>query len=450
MPAPVTIDRQAYLANLRQSGLLSDTQLAALEEQVPESARGRAIARTLVERGLLTKFQAEQLLAGRTGGFFLGQYRILDLLGQGGMGRVFKAQHLTMKRIVALKVLSPNLLKTGRAQELFLREVRTAAQLAHPNIVTAHDANQVNGRYYLVLEFIDGPNLDQLVRDQGPLPIGQACDYIRQIALGLQHAHQLGMVHRDMKPANVLVQVAVGAQGESYGVAKISDFGLARWHNRDGRAEDTSGTIHARANVVMGTPDYLAPEQARDVHQADIRSDLYSLGCTFHYLLTGQAPFPGGSTMEKVIRHSTEPATPVEALRPDVPPAVAAIVRRLMAKDPAERFQTPAELVIALAPYCVSGPAHWSGVRQNVSLEEGMSPVVDVDLIGEIGTLEDRSSALNSTLPPALSPTPQTIVQVPVIVNLRERRQFRLALYWSLGIVGALLAIGGLVALLAR
>src|ERR1700722_11950573 len=157
MPAPQRVDRQTFLTHLRQSGLLSSAELAEAEKDLPASNRGRVLARALVEKGVLTKFQAERLLIGRTAGFLLGQYRILGELGRGGMGRVFRAEHRTMNRIVALKVLAPEVLRTDRAQELFLREVRAAAQLVHPNIVTAYDANEIEGRFFLVLEFVDGP-----------------------------------------------------------------------------------------------------------------------------------------------------------------------------------------------------------------------------------------------------------------------------------------------------
>ena len=208
--------------------------MAGVMGRLPETPRGRVVARALVEQGLLTKFQAELLLAGSTSGFLLGQYRILDQLGRGGMGRVFKAEHQTMNRVVALKVLSPHLLKTPKAQQMFQREVRAAARLVHPNIVTAYDANQIDDRYFLVMEFVDGPNLDQLVRERGPLPVGQACDFIRQAADGLQYAHELGMVHRDIKPANLLVQRSAG-QPPTFDRAcvKILDFGLARLQSRD-------------------------------------------------------------------------------------------------------------------------------------------------------------------------------------------------------------------------
>src|SRR5713101_6949943 len=214
----------------------------------------------------------------------------------------------------------------------------------HPNIVTAYDANQIGDRHFMVMEFVDGPNLEQLVRQTGPLPIGQACDFIRQAAHGLQFALENHMVHRDIKPANLLVQRAGGSARDSQCVVKILDFGLARLHQRSPEDEPGSNTILTKENTVMGTPDYVSPEQARDLHKVDIRSDLYSLGCTFYYLLTGQVPFPGGSAADKLIRQNAQEPTPLEELRPEVPSGVAAIVRRLMAKKPRARFQTPTEL----------------------------------------------------------------------------------------------------------
>ena len=319
MAASQSVDRQTFLSHLRSSGLVPEGTLRSAS--LPDTNRGRLVARALVESGLLTRFQAERLLAGRTAGFLLGQYRILDQIGRGGMGRVFKAEHLTMQRIVALKVLSPGLVDNERAHELFLREVRAAAQLVYPNIVTAYDANQIDGRYFLVMEYVDGLNLDQLVRKQGPLSVGLACDYVRQVAIGLQRAHALGMVHRDIKPANILAQ-RHGVSEDSPGLVKISDFGLARLQTPGAatHSPNNAGTILTRDNTVMGTPDYLSPEQSRSLHKTDIRSDLYSLGCTFYFLLTGQVPFPGGNSLEKLIRHSTETCPIRSAARPPRPP----------------------------------------------------------------------------------------------------------------------------------
>lgn len=357
MIRPPRTDRPTFLARLRQSGLVADAKLASIAARLPETDRGRLVARALVELGLLTKFQAEQLLAGRTAGFFLGPYRILEQLGRGGTGRVFKAQHGKLGRIVALKVLSGKLLRSGRGHELFAREARAAAALDHPNVVAALGAGRVGDRCFLALEYVNGPNLDRFVRQKGPLPIDQACDFIRQAALGLQYAHDRGMVHRDVKPGNLLLQTGAGERCGTCGVVKVSDFGLARLGGAGG---DALGTLIVKANTVLGTPDFLSPEQARCVHRADGRSDLYSLGCSFYYLLTGQMPYPGGTALEKLLRHSTEEPTPVEWHRTEVPAVVSAVVRKLMAKDPAERFQTPKELANALTPFACHRPAVWT------------------------------------------------------------------------------------------
>jgi serine/threonine-protein kinase len=451
-----SVTRQTFLANLRQSGLLSAEQLEAAAQTQPEITRGRLVARTLVAQGVLTKFQAEQLLAGRTSGFFLGPYRILDQLGQGGMGRVYKAQHRTLGRIVALKALAPCTLKSTRAQDLFLREVRAIAQVVHPNIVTAFDADRAaNGRYYLVMEYVNGPNLDQLVREQGPLAVGQACAFLRQVALGLQHAHERGLIHRDIKPANLLLQPA-GNGGQTAGLVKISDFGLARLGEPTDVPENSPGTILLKQNRVLGTPDYLSPEQARDLHGTDIRADLYSLGCTFYFLLTGQVPFPGGSTLEKLIRHGTEEPVPVERLRPDVPPAVASIVRRLMAKKPEDRFQTAAEVAAAVTPFAADNPGTWSRGEPGGPFADplptpdaGAGPISDAGL--DLSATAGEAQALVGTLPlaPAVTPHPlrAALSSVRLADALRARQRRRAALLWALGIVGAVAATAATLAL---
>jgi serine/threonine protein kinase len=221
------------------------------------------------------------------------------------------------------------------------------------------------------------------VREQGPLTVGQACEFIRQAALGLQHAHDFGMVHRDIKPSNLLVQPPLGRGPDQRCVVKITDFGLARL----GRAEtDIDGEpIPAPANTVMGTPDYLSPEQGRSLDDVDIRSDLYSLGCTLYYLLTGEVPFPGGTALEKMTRHAADEPEPVEHLRPVVPPGVRTLVRRLMAKRPEERFQTPAALATALEPFAEARPVAWSPPRK---LALGSSGSVDL-----LGPTEESAEA---------------------------------------------------------
>jgi serine/threonine-protein kinase len=371
MPTPLSIDRQSFLGYLRRSGLVSDAALTQVSERMPDTDRGRVVARALVDLGVLTRFQAERLLAGRTAGFTLGQYRILDQIGRGGMGRIFKAQHAALGRVVAIKILASSLVKTPEAQDLFAREVMAVGQLNHPNIVAALDAHESNGRCYLVLEFVDGPNLDQLVKQQGPLPVGLACDYIAQAANGLQAAHAAGIVHRDIKPSNLLVH-RPGPRNDAPGLVKVSDFGLARL--REPGSGRPAGTILVKENTVMGTPDYLSPEQGRNLHKVDSRTDLYSLGCTFFYLLTGRPPFANGTSLEKIIAHGVEPPPRLSAVRPGVPQEVEMIVQRLLAKHPDDRFQTAAELTDALHPWAVSGPIPWAPPPSSPVRETGSTP----------------------------------------------------------------------------
>jgi serine/threonine-protein kinase len=441
---PTTMDRKTFLANLRQSGLIRREELRALRKRLPETNRGRLLARALVEWGLLTKFQAELLLAGRTSGFLLGQYRILDELGRGGMGRVFKAVHQTMNRVVALKVLAPNLVWTDKAHRLFQREVQAAALLIHPNIVTAYDANQLDGRHYLVMEFVDGPNLEQLVRECGPLPIGLACDLIRQAAVGLQYAFEKGMVHRDVKPSNILVQPGAGDSREAYCVAKITDFGLARVSAADG--DLGTGSTENRKPVVMGTPDFLSPEQARDANSVDIRSDIYSLGCTLYFLLTKKVPYPGGTSLEKLVRQATEEPIPVEHLRTDLPADLAALVRRMMAKDAKDRFQTPGEVALALAPFAVAGPTVQSKEPASDTGPTTPAPTSGLDFLNAAAGSPPGSAQVR-TLSVGNSPTPNSAPDFPSFhpqrVGVFSQRRVGVALGVALGIVAAGLGVVG-------
>ena len=438
------LNKDEFLERVRISGLIPADRVRLALGQMPASDRGRVVARGLVEQGLLTKFQAERLLAGKTDGFLMGQYRILDELGRGGMGRVFKAEHMTMGRVVALKMLSSTLLKTERARKLFHREVKAAARLHHPNIVTAFDANQVGDRCFLVMEFVDGPNLHDLVRDHGPLPVTQACDYIRQAALGLQYAHDLGMVHRDIKPANLLVQKAPAKSGDGDSIVKILDFGLARVAAEDGVTEHDS--IETNKNMVMGTPDYLSPEQARSLHGADGRSDIYSLGCTLHFLLSGQVPFPGGTTMEKLVRHSTDAAKPLNELRPDVPIEVAIIVQKMMAKKPDDRYQSAAELAAALLSYSGQEAANWVVVEPLPS--ENIVPVARENL----PRIDDRNDGTvdawqnldsDSEFEPELAGTLSGDGGITALASGAYRRKKKGGAAWVWPLLGLLALIAG-------
>lgn len=265
-------------------------------------------------------------------------YQVLEPLGAGGMGEVYKARQLSLDRLVAIKVIRPERLADRSIVARFLREGRAAARLAHPNIVTIFDATQTADAPFLVMEYVPGVDLGQLVAQYGHFPVAVACDYARQTCLGLQHAHDRGLVHRDIKPGNLL-------RADDGGLIKILDFGLAR-------VEEVAGDFSTTSMIMMGTPDYVAPEQAFDPPSADSRADLYALGCTLHHLLTGQPPFPGGSAMSKCMRHKQEAPCPVHELRPEVPLALSGVVARLLAKRPADRYQTAAEAAAALAQFC--------------------------------------------------------------------------------------------------
>jgi tRNA A-37 threonylcarbamoyl transferase component Bud32 len=280
-PAAPSPDSVAALgAVLRDSQMLERAQLEELTVLQGRFAEPRGLARELLQRDWLTAYQVNQILQGKGDQLVLGPYLLLERLGAGGMGQVFKARHRLMKRLVALKVIRKDRLADPEAVARFQREIRAAAQLSHPNIVIAHDAAQVGDTHFLVMEYVEGTDLARLVKQQGPLPVAQACDYVRQAALGLQHAHERGLVHRDVKPANLLLTRS--------GVVKVLDVGLARLHPAGG--ETVAEVTHEGA--VMGTPDYIAPEQACESHTVDIRADIYSLGCTLYHLLTGRCRFP--------------------------------------------------------------------------------------------------------------------------------------------------------------
>jgi WD40 repeat protein len=302
------------------------------------------------------------------------RYRVVGLLGAGGMGAVYRAEHLVMARPVALKVMNPGLLDNPATAERFRREAQAAARLAHPNIVQAYDAEQAGDSHFLVMEYVEGVSLARLAAEKGPLPVREACDYARQAALGLQHAHERGMVHRDIKPHNLMLTPA--------GQVKILDFGLARFALESTAAEaggqaaappDAAAGLLTQVGLVMGTPDFIAPEQATDAHTADIRADIYSLGCTLYYLLAGDVPFPEKTVMDKLVAHASRPPRPLAEVRRDVPAGLVRVVERMTAKDPARRYQTPAEVAAALTPFAGVGTAsrrrwRWIAVAAGVLL----------------------------------------------------------------------------------
>ncbi len=345
MPVPTTADE--FLDLIQKSGV---TDAAKLKEAVAKlSAVGELpneparIADLFIRDGLLTHFQAEQILQGKWKRFTVGKYKVLERLGAGGMGQVFLCEHKVMRRRVAVKVLPAAKAADPASLKRFYREAQAVAALDHPNLVRAFDIDQDDHIHFIVLEYVDGTNLQDLVanrvRRTGPrLGVAEACHYIHDAALGLQHAHQTGLVHRDVKPGNILV--------DRTGKVKVLDLGLARFFH------DHSDQLTQKFDeTTLGTADYIAPEQVNDSHAADIRADLYALGGTFYYLLTGRPPFHEGTVPQKLVWHQTREPKPVTEFRPDIPAGVVAILTKLLAKNPADRYQTPAQLVTALAPW---------------------------------------------------------------------------------------------------
>lgn len=285
------------------------------------------------------------------------RYKLLKEIGAGGMGVVYKAEHLILGRVVALKVMAPHLAAKAGAPARFRKEMRLAAQLNHPHIVQTHDADEAGGLLFLVMEYVEGASLDRVVAKKGPLPVPMACSFARQAALGLQHAHDKGMVHRDIKPHNLMVTKKAQV--------KVMDFGLARFARTDIEGDDPAAPVRVpfgggrvvsdpmtNPNLLLGTPDYLSPEQAKNSHTVGSRSDLYSLGCTLHFLLTGKPPFADSSTLiDKLLAHTEEPPPDVRAVRPDVPDALAEVLAKLLAKDPAARYPTASDAAAALYPF---------------------------------------------------------------------------------------------------
>src|ERR1700730_5388367 len=293
------------------------------------------LAGVMVRDGLLTHFQAEQFMLGKWRRFTIGKYKVLERLGSGGMGSVYLCEHKLMRRRVAVKVLPTAKASDPSSLERFYREARAVAALDHANIVHAYDIDQDESLHFLVMEYVDGASLQEIIKRAGPMDLTRAAHYMNQGTLGLGHAHERDLIHRDIKPGNLLV--------DRLGTVKVLDMGLARFFNDE---EDILTKKYDES--VLGTADYLAPEQAQDSHDVDVRADIYSLGGTFYFLVTGRTPFGEGSVAQKLIWHQSRQPKPIRSLRPEVPEELAAVLAKMMAKDAARRYQTPAEVIEAL------------------------------------------------------------------------------------------------------
>jgi serine/threonine-protein kinase len=319
-----------FLKGLHECSALDSHQLRVLSERArcgPPDIH--YLGQELLDRGWMTAYQINEINRGHARQLVVGPYLLLERLGKGGMGEVIKARHQRLGRFAALKIVRADRRDDPRRLARFQQEVQTSARVDHPNFVHAYDAGVIDDKLFLAMEFLRGADLRRLVRRYGPLSPRAACGYVHQAAVGLQYAFERGIIHRDIKPSNLFVA------GRSQ-VLKILDLGLARLD------EFTTGLT--RPGMTLGTVDYLAPEVIGNPQAADIRSDLYGLGCTIYYLLTGGPPFAEGNSCRRVVAHLREEPRPVESVRPDVPLELAGVVRKLLAKQPEQRYQTPVEL----------------------------------------------------------------------------------------------------------
>jgi serine/threonine protein kinase len=354
MATPTT--REEILELLRKSGVLKPDVLQKYLDEHPElPADPKAVAALLVQSKLLTQFQAKLLLAGRYRGFRLGSYVLLEQLGQGGMGAVYLAEHETLQRKAAIKVLPPGGNKL--TVERFLREARAAAALDHPNIVRMHDVGREGEVHFLVMEYVEGQTLDKLVTSTAPLQAQRAVEYIAQACAGLQHAYERGFIHRDIKPANLILS--------KDGTVKILDMGLARSNEQHDQL-----TQLLDAGAIVGTADYISPEQAINDPNVDIRTDIYSLGATFFAIVTGRPPFDG-PTASKLVQHQVKEPPSVTNLDRTFPKGLSSVIAKMMAKKPSDRYSTPAEVIDALQPWQNESAKLLAGLSQTMAGQTG-------------------------------------------------------------------------------
>ena len=378
MSVPSSVEEVLQL--IRKSGMIEDSKLTTYLQRrqmgrgLPEDPRDAA--NSMVEDGLITDFQAEQYLLGKWRGFTIGKYKLLERVGVGGMGQVFLCEHMYMKRRVAIKVLPPAKAEQPAALGRFYREARAAGSLEHPNIVRTHDIDQDGNLHFIVMEYVDGSNLLDMVKKFGPMDIRRACHYVRQVAVGLDFAFRSGIIHRDIKPGNVLI--------DRRGVAKILDMGLARFY----KDQTDMLTVKYDDKIVLGTADYVAPEQVANSHTADVRADIYAMGASFYFLLAGHPAFPSGSVSQKLLWHRTKDPTPIRQIRPEVPEGLAVVLAKMLAKDPNARYQTPLEVAVELDRWA-------TGTIPEPLIDEmpKLSPAAIEDIV-----LDDAKSPTESTL----------------------------------------------------
>jgi serine/threonine protein kinase len=337
---------------------------------------GDALAKALQKEGILSKFQAQRLCQGKVHSLQLGNYRLIKIIGRGGMGIVYEAEHKTMKHRVAIKMISSKVTANSSMLRRFFREVEVAAKLSHPNIVTAIDANQTGKKHYMVMELVQGEDLGVIVQRETVLTVPEVIGYMTQAAVGLSYAHNQGIIHRDIKPHNMLLN--------EDGVIKILDLGLVSLQRPQG-SDDDSITQH---NQIIGTVDYMSPEQADDVHHVDQRADIYSLGCSIFRLLVGHPPFPKSSVIQKLLAHRDDPIPSLHDSRDDIPELLDQIFRRMLAKDPNNRYQSMDEVVGALETCRLATVSVEPNIQTGESIIQSIQNI-DLDLgDGNASTME--------------------------------------------------------------
>jgi serine/threonine protein kinase len=327
-----------FVRSLLKLGLVTSTELERFAADSAEGVLG--LSRALVNVGKLTPYQAAAIYQKKARGLLIGNYLILDKLGQGGMGVVFKARHRTSGRVGALKILPPSFARDKDAVSRFRREIEAAGRLNHPNVVAAIDSDEDRGVHFLVMDYVSGRDLDRVVRDRGPMPVSQAVDCLIQAARGLEAAHAQGIIHRDIKPGNLILDTA--------GAVRVLDLGLARIVDASNPFNKTAAGRLTQSGMYMGTVDFMAPEQAEDAHRVDHRADIYSLGCTLHFLMTGREPFPADTVLKRLLAHMERDAPSLRTGRTDVPMALESCYQKMMAKRPDDRPRSMTEVIAFL------------------------------------------------------------------------------------------------------
>ncbi|MAT13409.1 MAG: hypothetical protein CMM02_20610 [Rhodopirellula sp.] len=408
------VSKKLFIVNLENAGIMTEQQvkqrLADLrKEQQPID--GETLAAVLVEDGIITSYQAERLNREQPKNLRYGNYQIQSILGKGGMGTVYKARHLTMKHDVAIKVISQKKDdETNSRFKRFQREVLAAGKLSHNNIVSALDAGEENGKFFLVMELVQGDDLGKISKCEGELPVDEVINYMSQTAVGLKYAHDEGIVHRDIKPHNLLLS--------SDGTIKILDLGLVSLQ----RSEDSLEDSLTGQNQIIGTVDYMSPEQAKDVHSVDARADIYSLGCTMFRLLTGTVPYPGTTTISRLLAHRDNPIPSLHDHLSDIPELLARIFRRMVAKEPEDRYQTMNEVIEAFETCRLANVTTIPVIQTDdpsITTVEEFSLDLEKDEISTVEVEREELDSINATAPPL----PTKVKAAPKIASMNVSDQ---------------------------